>query len=536
MADLTRREVTGGLLAGLGSAALLGLPGEAAAASVAYRQALAEAALDDKALARFYRERGYQGIWTGFSGRRRLRALLAAFAEAPVHGLPVEPYRIDRWRRRIRAARTEADLGRLEAELSRAFLAYVDDVQSGILEPHKLSKTIDHRAPRRDHYKTLEAFRQSTPEAFIRLLPPRSPGYAGMLRQKRLLEEAIASGGWGPAVRARKLEPGDSGAQVVALRNRLIRMGYLRRTASTRYDRRLQAAVQRFQRLHGLAPDGVAGKGTIAAINVGPEARLRQALISLERQRWLNYPLGKRHIFVNTADFMARLYDGDRVVWESRVVVGQRREEWQTAEFSDEMTHIIVNPSWYVPPSIMTKEYLPKLRNNPAALAREGIELTDATGRVIDPRAVDWSAYGGGEWPFSMRQPPGPGNALGKLKFMFPNRFNIYMHDTPAKSLFARQVRAYSHGCVRVHKPMEFAHALLAPQMADPDGYIRRLLATGEETRVDLAEPVPVHIVYLTAWIDDEGEAHFRDDIYGRDKLVWAALEAAGVRTDPRLS
>lgn len=510
-------------------ASLLSATGAHAQQSMAYKQAIATAAADDPALAKFYQERGYVGIWTTNRDGRRRAALLEAFARAGDHALPTGKFDPARMRQEFARARTARERGELEVRVSRLFLEYVQDIQSGIVDPRSLGKDMALVPPRRDRLKTLEAFSRSTPAAFIRRLPPQTPGYANLLKEKKRLELAIRRGGWGEKVKARKLEPGDKGGAVVALRNRLIRMGYLRRTSSRSYDAELQKAVQRFQADHGLFSDGIAGKSTLEAINVGPEYRLQQVVVGLERQRWLNKPLGKRHVLVNQADFMAWIYDDGKPTFETRVVVGQAKRDFQTAEFSDEMTHMIVNPSWHVPESIMVREYLPKLRNNAAALDREGIIMSDSSGRPVDPSQIDLSQYGADNWPFSMRQPPGQGNALGRVKFMFPNKFNIYMHDTPARSLFGREARAYSHGCVRVQKPIEFAYALLAPQVADPKSYFDRILASGEETQVDLVKHVPVHLTYMTAWVAPDGHVNYRRDVYGRDKRVFQALENAGV-------
>jgi murein L,D-transpeptidase YcbB/YkuD len=191
------------------------------------------------------------------------------------------------------------------------------------------------------------------------------------------------------------------------------------------------------------------------------------------------------------------------------------------------MEFMVINPSWYVPRSIIVKEYLPMLQRNRNAAGN--LEITDSSGRRINRAAVDFSAYNERNFPFSMREPPSQGNALGLVKFLFPNPYNIYLHDTPAKSLFGREVRAYSHGCIRLNDPMDFAYALLARQTSDPQGYFQQRLATGAESRVDLAEPVPVHIVYRTAFTNVTGSLQFRRDVYGRDARIWAALAREGV-------
>ena len=247
----------------------------------------------------------------------------------------------------------------------------------------------------------------------------------------------------------------------------------------------------------------------------------------MERERWLNRPRGNRHIWVNLTDFTARIVDNDRVTFETRSVVGATPRDRQTPEFSDLMEFMVINPSWYVPRSIAVNEYLPMLQRNPGAVSH--IEITDSNGRVVNRSAANFAQYTASTFPFSMREPPSAGNALGQVKFMFPNPYNIYLHDTPAQSLFARQVRAFSHGCVRLNDPFDFAYTLLARQTADPEAFFQARLRTGAETRVDLDDPVPVHIVYRTAFTTVTGELNFRPDIYDRDARIWDALAAQGV-------
>ena len=208
-------------------------------------------------------------------------------------------------------------------------------------------------------------------------------------------------------------------------------------------------------------------------------------------------------------------------------MIGKNQGDRRSPEFSDEMEHMVINPSWYVPRSIVTKEYLPQLKANPNAAGH--IEITDSRGRRVDRSAVDFTQFTARTFPFAMRQPPSGRNALGLVKFMFPNKYNIYLHDTPAKNLFSREVRAYSHGCIRLAQPFEFAYALLARQNEDPKAFFHRVLNTGKETKVELEQNVPVHIIYRTAIVSSKGRAEFRRDVYGRDAKVWAALERAGV-------
>lgn len=503
-------------------------PTPVAAQVTAFKQAVAEAAARDKDISTFYQANGYDGIWTG-KGRDRNRraALLQALNAAGDHGLPAARYDVEGLQAKMKAARTPRDLGLLEVEISRVFLQFARDLQTGVLIPSRVDKAIVRKVPYRDRTSYLVNFAKSSPKGFFRALAPKTHEYTGLMKEKLRLERLLAKGGWGPSVPAKTLKPGASGAAVVALRDRLVRMGFLKRTAGQSYDAKMTAAVQQFQRAHGLAQDGVAGPGTMKEVNVSVQERLQSVIVAMERERWLNQERGKRHIEVNLTDFTAKIIDNGKTTFETRSVIGHRASDRQSPEFSDVMEFMVINPSWYVPRSIVTKEYLPELQANPNAVNH--IEITDRNGRRIDRSAVDFTQFTARTFPFAMRQPPSRGNALGLVKFMFPNKHNIYLHDTPAKNLFGREVRAYSHGCIRLADPFDFAYALLAKQTSDPKGFFQARLATGKEQQVDLKQPVPVHIIYRTAFVDGKGRTQFRRDIYGRDGRIWNALSKAGV-------
>lgn len=494
-----------------------------------FKQGIAEAAVDDADVAAFYRETGYRAIWTGLDSddRARRQALLDAFSEAETHGLPAAKYDPDILRALLSNVTGDRALGRVEVEMSKLFLAYARDVQTGVLTPRNVDVDIVREVPLQDRRETLEAFAGATPGPFLDSLPPQTPEYARLQKARLHLERVIERGGWGAEVRTRKLEPGDGGPVVIALRNRLIAMGYLPRTAKTGYDAKVMAAVQAFQSDHGLEADGIAGPTTIAQLNVPAETRLGQVLVAMERERWMNTNLGDRHIWVNLTDFHVRIVDHGKTTFTTRSVVGKDVHDRRSPEFSDEMDHIVINPTWNVPRSIATKEYLPQLQRNPYA-ARH-LQLVGRSGRIVPRDAVDFTMFNAANFPFDMKQPPSRSNALGLVKFMFPNRYNIYLHDTPHKDLFGREKRDFSHGCIRLHQPFDFAYTLLARQSDDPRGVFHTTLDTGRETRIDLVEPVPVHIVYRTAFTQAKGKMQYRGDVYGRDARIFRALQDAGV-------
>ncbi len=501
------------------------LPGQA------FRQAVAEAAADDEALSTFYRGHDYVPLWTTGADAARREAFFRALDHAGDHALPVAQYDVDGLREAFASVTSERARGRLEVRMSRLMLRYVADLQTGILTPAKVDAGLVRDVPLRDRLATLTTFSVSDPARFFHSVVPDAPQYAQLMKERLDLVAAIRKGGWGPQVEAKKLRPGDSGPAVIALRDRLVQMGYLRPSATPGFDGAMQKAVQLFQIDHGLTADGIAGEGTIAEVNVTPEARLAAVVVGMERLRWLNgLDLGKRHIWVNLPDFTAKIVDDGKVTFETVTVIGMDQGDRRSPEFSDQMELMVVNPTWSVPRSITVKEYLPLLKKNPNAAGH--LRIVDRKGRAINRGAVDFNQYTERNFPYSMSQPPSDENALGKVKFLFPNKWNIYLHDTPSKSLFDREVRAFSHGCIRVGRPFELAYALLAPQSEDPKALFEKYLRSGAETPVRLETPVPVHIVYFTAWPNARGRMEYRRDVYGRDARIHDALVAAGVEPE----
>ncbi|WP_417816897.1 L,D-transpeptidase family protein [Tritonibacter scottomollicae] len=521
--------ITGGLLAAVLGASVF-FADDAAASSTGFRQAVAEMAWEDEAVASFYRETGYAPLWTADTpeAKARRQAFMQALEEASMHGLPDMSLRASELVAQMRNVRSTRDLGAVEVALSRALVDYATDLQTGLVNtPSSIDEGIVRNKHKVDATGFLSGMSSERPYAFLQNLVPASPQYRALMREKMRLEALLSAGGWGAIVPVRKMEPGDTGPTVIALRNRLVAMGYLNPTATRSYDLALEDAVRRFQDEHGLAVDGVAGEGTLNEINRPVTDRIKSVLVAMERERWLTPDRGERHILVNQTDFTAKIIDNGEITFETRSVIGSNRSDRRTPEFSDVMDHMVINPSWYVPRSIITKEYLPKLKNNPNA--HSYIEITDNRGRVVNRNNVDFSQFTARSFPFAMRQPPSSRNALGLVKFMFPNKYNIYLHDTPQKSLFGREVRAFSHGCIRLQKPFEFAYALLARQSDTPKQYFHQVLNSGKETKVTLETKVPVHMIYRTAFVSEDGRAEFRRDIYGRDAKIWSAMERAGV-------
>ena len=271
---------------------------------------------------------------------------------------------------------------------------------------------------------------------------------------------------------------------------------------------------------HGLEAKGVIGKQTIIALNVPPAERARQITLNMERWRWMPETLGQHHFMVNLAAYELLEIEQEEVVDRMDVVVGAVAT--QTPEFSKDLEYVEINPTWTVPYSIATKEMLPKLRRNPMAYA--GDFEVFANGKLASWGGINWASYGPGNFPFTFRQKPGPKNALGKVKFMLPNPYNIYLHDTPSRDKFLATTRAFSHGCIRLSRPMDLAIRLVGEIAGWPEAKIDAAFASGKTTRVVLPQRIPVHLIYATAFEGDGGSIEFRPDIYGRDRKLEAAL------------
>jgi murein L,D-transpeptidase YcbB/YkuD len=289
------------------------------------------------------------------------------------------------------------------------------------------------------------------------------------------------------------------------------------------YSGALADGVKAFQSRHGLEPDGAIGPATLEALNVPVEARIDQLRINLERARWVMDGISDDFIIVNIAGYRAYLVNDGKVTWDTKVQVGKPYH--QTPVFRDEMTYVVMNPTWTVPYSIATKEMLPRIQRDPDYFKTRTFDVKNRAGENVDPNTIDWSQLSRGNFPYTFVQRPGPANALGRIKFIFPNEHAVYLHDTPSKSLFGRSERAFSHGCIRTQNPFDLAERLLASAGWDR-ARIDAQIESKETKTVHLPEPLPVLLLYWTADIGPNGESWFFKDIYERDQRVLDALEA----------
>jgi murein L,D-transpeptidase YcbB/YkuD len=338
------------------------------------------------------------------------------------------------------------------------------------------------------------------------------------------------------------VEIGDSADIVLALRERL-RQSLSREErrlaregrASLRYDSALAASVEHFQSRHGIAVDGILGPDTFRELNTEVESRIAAVRTAMERWRWLpanpgtDALPGSPAVLVNTAGRRVHILENGVPEVSMKVIVGQR--DWKTTLFEDAMERMVVNPYWNVPRSILEEETLPKAAQDPSYLRRNDFEVVDSEGGVVPLDAIDWRGVDPASFPHRIRQRPGEKNSLGRVKFLFPNRFAIYLHDTPADQLFDERVRTFSHGCIRVERPREFAHYLMGTATDVAPTRFDELKASQERHVVGLEEPIPTYVVYQTVWVDGDGVPTFTPDIYDRDERVREAMAALDGRT-----
>ncbi len=483
-----------------------------------------------QALRRVYPERAYQPIWVTEDGLTERGDRLARWLESEPrkHGLRPADYHLD-----VVDALDESQrlpvLVDLELALSDAFLMVGSHFLAGRLNPETLDSEWHANRRHRDLGPVLhDAATQEDPGSVLTALLPQADGYLALVERLALLRERRNSGGWPAIAVGATLREGDAGERVAELVARLAAGGDYSGPISESFDEEVAAAVRVFQARHGLKADGLAGRATLAALNVDINTRIDQIIVNLERWRWLPESLGNRYILVNIAGFYLEVFEEGRETLSMRVVVG--RPYRRTPVFSGTITYLVLNPFWEVPSSIAARDKLPLIKADPNYLSHQGYTLLEGWGadeRVVDPSTVDWTQITARNFRYRLRQSPGPFNALGQVKFMFPNAFSVYLHDSPARELFAEEQRSFSSGCIRLEQPVNLAELLLND---DPNWGRRAIdasLMAGKEQVVRLRRPIPVHLQYWTTWVDADGVVQFREDIYGRDRPVRDELREA---------
>jgi murein L,D-transpeptidase YcbB/YkuD len=477
-------------------------------------------------LPEFYARRRFRPAWSELAD---VDAFLGAVRESADHGLDPADYH-EAALARLRAP-AGADPGRaavLDLLLTDAVLRLGYHFQYGKVDPATLDADWNfvRHLPDADYAGALEsALAAHRIRPALDELAPRGWLYEALRQELGRMRAAARSGGWPRVPDGPRLAPGASDARVAALRARLAATGELPAQAdpaSPVYDEALAGAVRRFQRRHGLAEDGIVGPRTLAELDATPEARIDTLRANLERARWVLHDLPARFVLVNVASFEAFYFADRELLWRARAQVGG--DARRTPIFRADLTYLVLNPDWTVPPVIVEEDILAAGEGAAAAVRRKGLRVLERAGREVAPESVAWGRYTARSLPYTLRQDPGPANPLGRVKFMFPNPHLVYLHDTPTRELFERSERAFSSGCIRVERPLELAELVLDDPASWSRERIDGVVASGETTTVWLDRPVPVLLLYWTALPTPEGPVRYFRDLYGRDPQVLAGL------------
>lgn len=481
-------------------------------------------------LADFYRSKEFMPVWK--KKRSQVKALLRAIRSSEADGLRPEDYHLAAIEKLYNNKPSDAFLqARYELLLSDAAFKLAYHLLHGRVDPEKIDSNWNiSRGSSGEGLADwlLDVLESNSLEQSMDALRPDHPQYIHLKKGLERYRRIVDAGGWnsipeGPSLK----KEGQYDPRIPSLRRRLEITGEIKpfvkvdtsfASSALLYSSDLIEGVKRFQKRHGLEVDGAVGPKTLRALNVSAAERVDQIRVNLDRYRWFIQKLEPTYLLVNIAGFSIQYINNGALAWRSRVIVGE--PFWKTPVFKAQMQYVTFNPSWNVPPGILKKEALPAIKKNPGYLAENGLQVIDSNGRSVHPDSVDWASYGSGSLPYRLRQPPGSRNALGRVKFMFPNKHHVYLHDTPGKHLFDKSTRAFSHGCIRLQNPFELASILLGWKDKD----IQAVIAKEKTRTVHLPEKIPVFILYLTS-VADEETVFFSSDVYKRDKAVLVALE-----------
>ena len=474
---------------------------------------------------KFYKERGFKLGW--FKNNRlvpQAQQMLSLIYKADEEGLDPKDYQIKDFNKMFvrldSAKRDSAKFIALQKEIDIALTAnyfvWASDYYRGVVVP-KENEEIEWDVKRNKiklHKALMTVLKERKSKYSYANFSPLHPEYSRLKSALASYRKIQASGGWAKVIASPKLKTGESSAIVPALKKRL----GLSSSADSVYNAELVSAVKRFQAAQGLKPDGALGAETVRFLNISIEERIKQIVLNMERWRWIPKSLEPDYLLVNIPEYKLYVVEDGQEKITMNVIVGKTLNS--TPIFSDKMEYVVLSPYWNVPISIIEKEIAPKLANNPGYLDHLNMEVVTANGSPVNPSSVDWGSVNESNWKYVLRRRPGPKNDLGDVKFIFPNTNDIYLHDTPHDELFSQAKRGFSHGCVRVEKPIDLAEYLLRNSAGWDRAQILNTISVRKEKYVKLKEVLPVYLVYFTAWADDKGQVHFRDDIYGHDKTL----------------
>lgn len=414
----------------------------------------------------------------------------------------------------------------LDILLTNAYLKLASDYLNGKIDAEIIIDDHNYRADSLEAQKLLKLLlKEDKINQIIKNQLPKTDNYNELKRKLAYYRDSGQIKTW-PQIKAGELLAEEaSGQRVIQLIENLTARGYLNKTqlkTTNYFSQRVKRAVLKFQIDHGLKADGVVGKKTLAALNIPLEQRIKQLIINMERWRWLPEDLGSRYIYVNIADYNLKLYEENQVIMQMKTIVGKQQRS--TPVFSDSIKYLVINPYWYVPESIAVKDKLPLIKKDYNYLKENNYSLFKYTGNnkleEVDPAEIKWEEINKDNFNYLLRQNPGDNNALGRIKFMFPNKFSIYLHDTPGRYLFSENDRSFSSGCIRIEQPIDLAEYLLDDQEKWSREKIKEEMTKDKEKIVYLKQPIKIYLQYNTAWVDSFGNLNFREDIYNRDQKI----------------
>jgi len=486
----------------------------------------------------FYLHRNIQPVWVTKDGlNHKANVFIKTIIEADHEGLDSSTYHrddiltllTDIELNSVLDAYEPAKYAKLDLLLTDAFFSFGFHLSEGMVEPNPTAFDWHIEKPKKNLLKILQtSLRNEKLEGLVDILQPHHSGY---LKLKSALLKYINikdSGGWHKVPVGPKLRKGEIGKRIASLRSRLIISGDLSDSKSDNeeyFDEALENSVKKFQTRNGLKIDGVVGSSTLSALNISVEDRIEQIKFNMERWRWLPQDLGERYLMVNTANFELDIIEDGQSVTSSRAIVGKKKRP--TPVLSRKITYMELNPYWNIPHNIALNDILPCIKKDPNYLKDKNIrvfENWEDGAREINPESIDWDTVTKENFVYKLRQDPANSNALGRVKFIFPNEFSIYLHDTPARELFNKTKRTFSSGCIRIEKPMELAAYLLEDNSKWTFEKLTDALNSKKNRTILLSDPMNIHILYWTAWVDKDGTVNFRDDIYGRDRQLNIAL------------
>jgi murein L,D-transpeptidase YcbB/YkuD len=487
----------------------------------------------------FYEQREYLPAWSDAADTNELIGLLEQIDQ---EGLDPGDYFLGELKRLAADARRNpndhvllADLDILATE-SLIRLGYhlrFGKVNPEQLDPNwNLSRDLDGVDPVQ---RVQQAIESDSLTRFVRDAFPRADYYKRLKSTLAKYRSIEKDGGWPRVQDGPVFKPGMSDQRVVQLRKRLESSGDFTGAPAEDpelYDAALAEAVESYQDRHGLDADGAVGPKTLETLNVPVEQRIGQIRVNLERARWVLRNLGNDYIITNIAGFRVYLVRNEQIVWSGRAQVGKTYRK--TPVFKGMLKYLEFNPTWTVPPGILNKDVLPAIQRDPGYLSKKNMNVIDGNGKIVDPSSLDWASYRGRGFPYSIRQEPGPSNALGRVKFIFPNKHFVFLHDTPSKALFGRAERTFSSGCIRVENPFDLAELLLEKEAGWDRAKIQAVLDSEKTQRAFLSDPLPVLLLYWTVDMDQPGPIGFRADVYERDQRVLDALDGDFVLSVPR--